>query len=159
MKPLEDYWDNKSDLIIPSKEGLRSYVMDDGKESIIRHAKEDEKSLTSRTHRTATIGNQGKKAYLQNNKSVIAFDLLNKGEASIGNLDSIKTSANKEKIGYMKSFKVSPSGTKIVFFNITSLMLWDLTTNEIKLLCSLNKLGPSTTLIYGFDFINDKTIV
>src|SRR5699024_8095486 len=37
--------------------------------------------------------------------------------------------------------------------------LWDLTTNEIKLLCSLNKLGPSTTLIYGFDFINDKTIV
>lgn len=159
MNPLEAYWDYKSDLIIPSKEGVRSYVMDDGKESIIRHVKEDEKSLTSRTHRTATIGNQGKKAYLQNNKSVIAFDLLNKGEVSIGNLDSIKTSANKEKIGYMKNFKVSPSGTKIVFFNKTSLMLWDLIINEIKLLCSLNKLGSSTFLGYSFDFIDDQTII
>src|SRR5699024_8102720 len=37
MNPLEAYWDYKSDLIIPSKEGVRSYVMDDGKESIIRH--------------------------------------------------------------------------------------------------------------------------
>lgn len=154
---LYAYWKDEKYLLIPSKEGLRSFDINSNENGIIRSAKEEERNIMHTTNHKMTIDKRGVNAFYQFDSALWAYDLNENIDKYIGKFEE-----NRKKT----LVRVSQNGQKALYFgqsseesNVMELKYWNLETNIIKSLYKTKDLGFSTNLDYSFDFIDDSTIV
>lgn len=154
--PLYAYWKDENHLLIPSKEGLQSFEVTTGKSKIVRSALQAEKSVLDFVNRTMSVNKIGEYAFFQKNGELWTYDLNKNTDLFIAPildkafLESIKGSSNGDKVLFYK--KNTEDNSK------QDLISWDLATNNLNVLNTTQTLGPSISLNYNFDFIDDITI-
>ncbi|RXJ45387.1 amidohydrolase family protein [Gelidibacter gilvus] len=155
--PMYAYWKDEKHLLIPSKEGLQSFDITTGKGQITRPALEEEKVVMHTVNRTMSVDKLCNYAFFQKNGDLWAYDVDK-------NIDLFIESIPDKVL--LKSVRGSENGRNLLFYKVNpqdntkqDLVHWNLATNNLIILNTIQTLGISTSLNYSFDFIDGTTII